>query len=123
MKELAWDQFELVLLEPWCGSNIGDVVRVKAGMYDTLLNLKKAVRVEYYEDNITDRQKLVITIKNLEKDNEKQRYEIEDLDEEIEDLDEQVKELEAKVKANESNKPRAKKKVKKTKKKVTKTIQ
>lgn len=118
MKELAYDEYELVLLKPWSGSNIGDIVRVSAGMYDTLLNLKKAVRVEYYEDNISDRQKLVITIKNLEKEikelekeNEKQRYQIEDMREEIEDL-------------NESNKPPTKKvkKVKKAKRKTSKVL-
>lgn len=91
---IAGDEYELVILEPWGGYNIGDIVAVKAGMYDTLLNLKKAVKLDCYEDEISNKQKLVITIKNLEKENEdlekeneKQRAKIENLRDKLEDYE------------------------------------
>jgi len=67
------EKYEIVLLEPWGGSNIGDIAVVGRGIYNTLINLKKGLPIGCYDSEATDKQKLVITIKNLEEDNKEVR--------------------------------------------------
>jgi len=79
------EQYQVILLEPWSGNNIGDTVTVYRGMYNTLLNLKKAIAVNDYEDVNKD-MKLLITARNNEIENK------ELLDENIK-LREEIKKL------------------------------
>lgn len=60
------EQIDILLLEPCNGGKMGDIIKVYRGMYNTLINLKKGLPVDGYEDGLDDRQRLVITIKNLE---------------------------------------------------------
>jgi hypothetical protein len=70
------EDFEIILLEPYGGKNIGDIVTVNRGIYNTLLNLKKGLCLDCYEDDLDDRQRLVISIKHLNEEVDEYRTEI-----------------------------------------------
>jgi regulator of replication initiation timing len=101
-----FDQFDIILLEPFNGSKIGDIISIPQGMYDSLIELGKGLALDCFEDNIDNTKRLVINAKNLVEEND-------DLWVENKKLHDKITELEDKVKSYET------KKKTKTKKKVT----
>jgi len=65
-----YDMYDIILLEPYNGGNIGDIVTVPRGIYNTMINMKKGLPLNCYEDDLTDTQRLVINAKRLEEENE-----------------------------------------------------
>ena len=103
-------QLEIILLQPFNGFTIGDIITVNSGIYNTLINLKKGLPLNCYDDELTDKQKLVINAKNLEEDIQKYQEVVEELKDENFDLKEKNMELETKIEKLEQLKDKRTKK-------------
>lgn len=114
-----YDEYDIILLEPWSGYNIGDIIAVNQGMYNTLIDLKKGLPLDCYEDNITDNQRLVINAKHLKEENDGLYETNRELYDKMEDLDDEIADLKDKIKSYETKKTKTKKKVTAPRKKKT----
>jgi hypothetical protein len=106
----GYDEYDVIMLEPFSGCNIGDILTVNRGLYNTLLDTGKGLPLNCWEDDVDDHMRLVINAKHLEKENDELWETNHELSQKNIDLSEQVTELEDKIKSYE---------IKKTKKKTT----
>ena len=93
------EEYDIILLEPYNGSNIGDVIPVCRGIYNTLIDLKKGLPVNCLED-VTNKQKLVMNSKFLEKENTELAEQINELEDKIKILEEKIEKYEADLDLN-----------------------
>jgi hypothetical protein len=108
----GYDEYDVIMLEPFSGCNIGDILTVNRGLYNTLLDTGKGLPLHCWEDDVDDHMRLVINAKHLEKENDELWESNHEVNQKNIELSEQVKELEDKIKTYET-KTKAKKKTKK----------
>jgi len=86
------EEYEILLLEPYEGKNVGDIITVYRGVYNTLIELKKALPVDFAEE-FDEKKRLVMTVKDLNKSNNDYAEENAKLFDEINELKEEIKRL------------------------------
>ena len=67
-REKKMSLYEIVLIDNFGEYHFGDVIKVASGLYESLINRKIGLPISEY-DEIDDKKKFVINIKDLQEDN------------------------------------------------------